>query len=97
MKMFEIYIDPAKFDKSREIKTKNGVAYLITGVLRDEKNEHGQDIALWLKQTDEERKEKVDKVYVGNGKVFWSDDSDENKKEEVSQEKNKPEDDSLPF
>ena len=93
MKMFEIYIDPAKFDKSRAIKTKNGVAYLITGVLRDEKNEHGQDIALWLKQTDEERKEKVDKVYVGNGKVFWTNEGGESTP--IVSEKEKK--DNLPF
>ena len=92
MKMFELVIFPGKFDKKDAIETKGGQAYVITGALNDEKNEHGQDIGLWRKQTDEERNAKAKKVYVGNGKVFWSNDSGV-----VPQDKKPEPEDDLPF
>lgn len=45
----------------------------ITVVLNDEVNAYGQNVAVTLNQTKEQREAKEAKTYVGNGKVVWTD------------------------
>jgi len=47
----------------------------ITVTLEDEVNAYGQNVKATLAQTKEERESKTAKVYVGNGKVVWTDNS----------------------
>ena len=44
----------------------------ITIHCNDEKNQYDQDTSISLKQTKEQKDAKVAKVYIGNGKTFWS-------------------------
>ena len=53
------------------LKGKNGNYTAITVAIDDETNEYGQNVSAWKKQTEEEREAKVDRDYVGNGKVFY--------------------------
>lgn len=64
-------IDKSKIKKSE----KNGKNYLdITISVNDEKNAYDQDVSIFHGQTKEERTAKDPKKYIGNGKVFWTND-----------------------
>jgi len=56
----------------------SGVMFLISPSKRsinDEPDDRGNNCAIWIKQTKEEVTAKATKVYLGNGKVFWSSDA----------------------
>ena len=44
----------------------------LSVVVNDETNQWGQNVAVTLAQTKEDREAKVAKQYVGNGKVVWT-------------------------
>ena len=52
---------------------KKGVYYNFTISVNDETNQYGQNVSLFDSQTKEEREAKKDKVYIGNGRVVWTD------------------------
>ena len=41
--------------------------------INDDTNEYGQNISYVEEQTKEAKRAKVKRVYIGNGKVFWTD------------------------
>ena len=45
----------------------------ITVSINDDTNQYGQNAAVAISQTKEQREAKEAKVYVGNGKVVWTD------------------------
>jgi hypothetical protein len=55
------------------IKTKEGVYKNYTLSINDDTNEYGQNITMYEEQTKEQREAKVKRVYIGNGKIFWTD------------------------
>lgn len=60
--------------KANFVKAKNGkVYYNATVVINDDVNDFGNNVYLAESQTEEQRKEKAPKVYLGNGKVVWTD------------------------
>lgn len=72
MKLISASIDLNKIDRSKLIAGKNGAEYLnIDITVKDEKDNFGNDTAITLKQTKEERDSKAKKVYIGNGKTMW--------------------------
>ena len=72
MKIISASIDLNKIDRSKLIAGKNGAEYLnIDITVKDEKDNFGNDTAITLKQTKEERDSKAKKVYIGNGKTMW--------------------------
>ncbi|QDP55116.1 MAG: hypothetical protein Unbinned8454contig1000_39 [Prokaryotic dsDNA virus sp.] len=65
-----ISIDVKKIDKSKLYKGQ----YLNLDIsVRDETNQYGQNVSLWYSRTKEERDNGVEKSYIGNGKVIWTD------------------------
>jgi len=52
-------------------KSEKGVA--ITVSISDTVNDYGQNVTSFVSQTKEQREAKVNRFYVGNGKVFWTD------------------------
>jgi hypothetical protein len=76
--------------KEKFVEGKKGVYYNFTISVNDETNQFGQNVSLYDSQTKEEREAKKDKVYIGNGKVVWTNGScvvaekDEVKKETVA-------------
>lgn len=61
-----------------EIKEKHGLTKEAAGIsitvsTDDKPNEYDQNVSAYVSQTEEQRKEKVKRFYVGNGKVFWTD------------------------
>lgn len=57
--------------KTIRSKQQKGVA--ITLSINDEINQYGQNVSGFVSQTKEERENKKNRYYVGNGKVFWTD------------------------
>lgn len=52
-------------------KNQSGISLQIG--INDETNQWGQNVSVSVSQSEEDRKAKKDKYYVGNGKVFWTD------------------------
>lgn len=55
------------------IKGTDGKYINYTASINDELDKFGNNVAITLQQTKEQREAKEKKVYVGNGKVAWTD------------------------
>jgi hypothetical protein len=67
--LINLSIDVTKVTKEALAKGK----YLnLTISINDEINQYGQNVAAWEAQSMEDRKEKVERNYVGNGKVVFT-------------------------
>lgn len=100
-KLINLKVDVTKIDKSRLYKGEKGTYLDLVVSLNDEADQFGNDVATWQNQTKDERDAKAQKNYLGNGKVFWSNDG-QGKVNEVAQQVNEAmppatEDDDLPF
>ena len=69
------------------LKQEDGTYKYYTASINDELDKFGNNVAITLQQTKEQREAKEKKVYVGNGKVAWT-----NGKIEVAKK-----DENLPF
>jgi len=66
-------INLSKIDKEKIIKGKDGAQYYdITISVNDSKNDYGQDVSIYEKQTKYQQQAKEKKNFLGNGKIFWS-------------------------
>ena len=73
MKLLSIKLDVSKIDKSKLFKGAKGTYLDLTVALNDEPDQYGNDVSAWHSQSKEERDAKNDKIFLGNGKVFWTD------------------------
>lgn len=71
-KMIGLSIDVDKINKDRLYKGKKGTYLKLTIAVNDEKDQFDNDVSCWEEQTEEERSSKTNKNYLGNGKVFWT-------------------------
>lgn len=71
-KLLNISIDVTKIDKSRLIKGKKGTYANLTIEVKDEKDQYDNDVSAWQAQTEDERKAKKNRNYLGNGRIIWS-------------------------
>lgn len=53
------------------VKNKKDKGIGLDLFINDEPNKYGQNVSVSVSQTKEQRTAKVDKYYVGNGKVTW--------------------------
>jgi hypothetical protein len=88
-KLVGLSIDVDKINKDKLYKGKKGTYLKLTIALNDQEDNYGNTVSCWEEQSEEERKNKDKKNYLGNGKVVWSDDSQPAKAESS--------DDDLPF
>ena len=66
-------INLSKLDKTKIVRGKDGSQYYdLTISVNDTKNDYGQDVSIYDKQSKEQREAKEKKKFIGNGKVFWS-------------------------
>ena len=65
-------IDLTKIPKDKIINGKKGKYLPITITINDELDNFGNNGPVIVQQTKEERDAKVDKVYLGNVKVVWT-------------------------
>lgn len=54
------------------IKQQDGTYKYYTASINDELDKFGNNVAITEQQTKEQREAKEKKVYVGNGKVIWT-------------------------
>ena len=71
--LLALKLDVKKIPKEKYFEGAKGVYIDITLSVNDEPNEWGQTISAWVEQTKEERENKVDRVFCGNGSVIWTD------------------------
>jgi hypothetical protein len=97
--LIAISIDVTKLDKSKLVKGKKGTYANITVSVNDEDDQFGNNTSVWESQTKEERDDKVDRNFLGNGKVVWSSQSSNDNKKTSSKKASKQDDDldDLPF
>lgn len=70
--LIEVSIKRSKITKEKIYKGKDGEEYLNLIIsVNDETDRFGQDVAVYEKQSDEEKTAKANKNFVGNGKTFW--------------------------
>ena len=58
---------------SISIRGKDGNYNSYTISVSDETNQYGQNVAMWIEQTKDERESKKPRTYIGNGRVVWTD------------------------
>lgn len=60
-------------DKSRLKTLKSGaVGFNLSFAINDEVDQFGNNVSMWMDQTEDERKTKAKRIYLGNGKLSWS-------------------------
>ena len=60
-------------DKSRLKTLKSGaVGFNMSFAINDEVDQYGNNVSVWMDQTEDERKTKAKRVYLGNGRLSWS-------------------------
>tara|TARA_R110000803_G_scaffold119646_1_gene187927 strand:+ start:136 stop:438 length:303 start_codon:yes stop_codon:yes gene_type:complete len=92
-------INLSKIDKSKIIEGKKGQYLPITISLNDELDQFGNQGNMTISQSKEERDAKVDKSYLGNVKVVWTngDNVSSAPKEDLQDKSNSIVKDDLPF
>tara|TARA_R110000772_G_scaffold3576_1_gene12633 strand:+ start:596 stop:895 length:300 start_codon:yes stop_codon:yes gene_type:complete len=63
-----------KLPKEKFIKGKDGAVYYNLTISINNETRYGNNVAITDSQTKEERDAKVQRNYLGNGKVVWTDD-----------------------
>lgn len=76
-KLMKLSLDVTKINKQRLYKGKKGTYLDLVVELKDETDQYGNNVAAWEGQTEEERKEKQNRNFLGNGKVIWESDKKE--------------------
>ena len=77
-------INLSEIPKEKIINGKKGKYLPITITLNDEQDKFGNDGPIIVQQTKEERESKVEKKYLGNVKVVWSNGSNVEPKRETT-------------
>ena len=90
MKIFSVRVDVTKIDKTRLYKGKKGTYLTLSGMIKDEPDQYGNDVVVWEGQTEDERKNKKDRNFLGNGKVVYEE-------QPVQEEKPDNKSNELPF
>tara|TARA_R100000935_G_scaffold23689_2_gene43097 strand:+ start:201 stop:488 length:288 start_codon:yes stop_codon:yes gene_type:complete len=62
-----------KLPKEKFIKGKDGAVYYNLTISVQDETRYGNNVAFTDSQTKEERDAKKEKLYLGNGKVVWTD------------------------
>ena len=71
-KLLSVSIDVTKIDKSELIVGAKGTYLNLTVSLNDEADKFGNTVSAWQSQSKEQRESKVDRNFLGNGKVLYS-------------------------
>lgn len=65
-------INLSKIQKEKLVDGKTGKWLPLNFSINDEVDEYGNNVSISIAQTKEERDAKTPKVYLGNGKVVWT-------------------------
>ena len=85
-------------DKSKIFTAKNGKKYLSVVVTeRKEVDQYGNDLVVYVSQSKDERDNKVQKNYIGNGKTYGEKSTTAQQQEAPQPQPQEEETDDLPF
>jgi hypothetical protein len=62
-----------KLPKEKFVKGKDGAVYYNLTIAVNDETRYGNNVGIMDSQTKEEREAKKTKLYLGNGKVVWTD------------------------
>lgn len=91
MKLHSVSINLSKIRKERIHVGEKGKYLNLTIAEYDEKDQYGNNVAVWEGQTEEERKNKVERHFLGNGKTVFAE------KKEVAESATQDDGGDLPF
>tara|TARA_R100000808_G_scaffold6064_2_gene18156 strand:+ start:144 stop:503 length:360 start_codon:yes stop_codon:yes gene_type:complete len=67
------WMNVKSIDKGRLKTLKSGaVGFNFQFAINDEVDDFGNNVSVWMSQTEDERKAKAKRIYLGNGKLTWS-------------------------
>ena len=97
--LINLSIDVTKIDKTKLIKGAKGTYLNLTVAVNNELDQFGNNAAAYISQSKEEREAKVNRTYLGNGKVQWTDGTINKAEPQQAQPQQAApqDDDSLPF
>ena len=95
--LINVSLNLENMPKEKFVKGKKGVYYNFMISVNDDTNQYGQNVSVFDNQTKEEREAKKDKVYLGNGRVVWTDGSCCVAEKEAAKESVASTTDDLPF
>ena len=85
-------------DKTKIFTAKNGKKYLSVVVTeRKETDQYGNDLVVYVSQSKDERDNKAQKNYIGNGKTFGEKSTTAQQQEAPQPQPQEEETDDLPF
>jgi hypothetical protein len=92
-------LNVAKLPKEKFIAGKDGNVYVNLTMSVNDETRYGNNTAIYVSQTQEEREAKKQKTYLANGKVVWNNGSIVNAEKQEQQEPvtQAAEADDLPF
>ncbi len=92
-------LNVAKLPKEKFIAGKDGNVYVNLTMSVNDETRYGNNTAIYVSQTQEEREAKKQKTYLANGKVVWNNGSIVNAEKQEQQEPvtQEAEADGLPF
>lgn len=96
-KLIAVSIDVTKLDKSKFVTGKKGTYANLTISLNDEPDQYNNDVSVWEGQTEDQRKSKADRNFLGNGKVVWSSEGQAQQPKQSKKASKEEEHDLLPF
>jgi hypothetical protein len=70
-KLVSISLDVTKINKSELITGEKGTYLNLTVSLNDTPDKFGNTVSAWQSQTKEQREAKVNRTFLGNGKVLF--------------------------
>jgi|TARA_R100000084_G_scaffold39765_2_gene16289 hypothetical protein len=70
--MMNLRLNVAALPKDKMVQGAKGTYIDLTIKIDDQENEYNQSVSSWVAQSEEERLQKRDRVWTGNGRVFWS-------------------------
>ncbi len=71
-KMLSVKLDVKKISKEKLYHGAKGSYLGVTISLNDEIDQYGNNVSVWEEQTKEDRDAKAPRVFLGNGKVIWT-------------------------
>ena len=94
-KLLSVSIDVTKINKSELITGEKGTYLNLTVSINDSPDRFGNTVSAWQSQTKEQREAKIDRVFLGNGKVIF--DSEGRQQAPQVQQQVQEEQSDLPF
>lgn len=69
----KFWVNVKNIDKARLQTLKSGaVGFNMSFAINDEVDQFGNNVSTWMDQSEDERKAKAKRIYLGNGKLHWS-------------------------